>query len=78
MSGRVIHEAPEPAGCYPLCSRPKPVQVVGREMTTVHYPGTVWECGCGRTWVLRDSPDGAGWEPEGRFRRWRRLRRHAP
>ncbi len=57
-----------PAGCYAL---PPQAHLYPR--------GTVWECGCGRTWVSAGpaaprSPGFIGFRPERRGERRRRLR----
>lgn len=43
-----------------------------------HPRGTVWECDCGTRWISRGVLGWTvAWEREGRFARWRRIRKES-
>lgn len=91
MSGRVVNSPARPHRCAPgvtykesvgegLYALPKGT-LLAQLPTPYDYPsGTVWQCECGLTWVSEGSPainqpGVCAWRREGRFERWRRIRR---
>jgi hypothetical protein len=85
-TGRIVSTPPRGHSCDPgwqTCTGEDGTRY-GIPPASWDYPkGTVWECGCGRTWVSRgaiapNSPGFVDWRREGRRSRWRRERRPAP
>jgi len=85
MNGRIVSRLPEEHRCVPGWTEGEPVK--DRPGYVYHMPpeprlfpkGTVWECGCGKTWVstgpiASNSPGFIGFRPERRRERKRRVR----
>lgn len=76
MSGRIVHMPTRRHSCnvndYGI------MHMDGHDSSVGVAPGTVWECGCGRTFVAQPWQPGEmfpRWQPESRIARWLRERR---
>lgn len=78
----VVYEPPPVHRCPPERSNSRFWRTYNEAARTYAFEfaqrGTVRACECGRTWVALPPQPGLTvtvWRPEGRFERWRRLRR---
>lgn len=71
MSGRFIFKAELPV----VPHRCDPPYYDPGDLTEADAPlGSIWQCNCGRTWVVTKSRSGLlCWTPEGRIRRFIRT-----
>jgi hypothetical protein len=77
MSGRIIYVPPDPAPPTTHSCEPPILDATGG-VGWVEEVSTVWECECGKTYVLKDMRCGVAWSKEGLFERLMRERHTQP
>lgn len=69
--GQIIWVPPLPSkGGKHVCKPPEESGLI------LEPEGTVWLCGCGKTWQVTMTSDGHVWRRENAVRRWWRHARH--